>query len=231
MPPSLDAIQGTLTPKKLAAYQRRHAHGDDGTNDSVYATWRFLKTPVDGQQAKPLIVAPTPVDEHPLLKAGLIPKRLVDVFTTPPEKQTGLRARRGATTKSRVLTSDEISNETREGDTKRKLAQTEKEHRKRIRLLKKSQKPPRQTTRRTRKAKPAGATATSVATAAHSATDRHDYLTRTQGLLVNCRSYASIKLTIPDTFLYPFEPTPSSGERRSPHGDARENCERAAAAR
>ena len=114
---ALHAIQGTLTPKKLAAYQRRHAHGDDGTNDAVYATWRFLKTPVDGQQAKPLIVAPTPVDEHLLLKAGLIPKRLVDVFTTPPEKQTGLRARRGAMTKSRVLTSDEISNETREGDT------------------------------------------------------------------------------------------------------------------
>ena len=61
---ALDAIQGTLTQKKLAAYQRRHAHGDDGTNDAVYATWRFLKTRVDGQQAKPLIVAPTPVDEH-----------------------------------------------------------------------------------------------------------------------------------------------------------------------
>ena len=207
---ALDAIQGTLTQKKLAAYQRRHAHCDDGTNDAVYATWRFLKTRVDGQQAKPLIVAPTPVDEHPLLKAGLIPKRLVDVFTTPPEEQTGLRARRGATTKARVLTSDEISNEIREGDTKRKLVQTEKEHKKKIRLLKKTQKPPRQTTRRTRKAKPAGATATSVATAAHSATDRHDYFASIQGLLVNCRSYASMKLTIPDTFLYPFEPTPPS---------------------
>ena len=64
--------------------------------------------------------------------------------------------------------------------------------------------------RETRKAKPAGATATSVATAAHSATDRHDYFACIQGLLVNCRSYASMKLTIPDTFLYPFEPTPSS---------------------
>ena len=87
-PPHLahDAIQGTLIQKKLGAYQRRHAHGDDGTNDAVYATWRFLKTRVDGQQAKPLIVAPTPVDKHPLLKAGIIPKRLVDVFTTPPEK-------------------------------------------------------------------------------------------------------------------------------------------------
>ena len=154
--------------------------------------------------------APTPVDEHPLLKAGLIPKRLVDVFTTTPEKQTGLRTRRGTTTKARVLTSDAISNEIREGDTKRKLAQTEKEHKKKIRLLKKTQKPPRQTTRRTRKAKPAGATATSVATAAHSATDRHDYFASIQGLLVNCRSYASMKLTIPDTFLYPFEPTPPS---------------------
>ena len=109
-----------------------------------------------------------------------------------------------------MLTSDEISNEIREGDTKRKLAQTEKEHKKKIRLLKKTQKPPRQTTRRTRKAKPAGATATSVATAAHSATDRHDYFASIQGLLVNCRSYASMKLTIPDTFLYPFEPTPPS---------------------
>ena len=58
---ALDAIQGTLTPKKLAAYQGRRAHGDDGTNDAVYATWRFLKTRVDGQQTKPLIVAPTPV--------------------------------------------------------------------------------------------------------------------------------------------------------------------------
>ena len=118
-----------------------------------------------------------------------------------------------------------------------------------------AEKPPRQTTRRTRKAKPAGATATSVATAAHSATDRHDYFASIQGLLVNCHSYASMKLTIPDTFLYPFEPTPPSEttlqgmpedaiaaqllsqvtgidkEQRSPHGDARENCERAAAAR
>ena len=264
-------------PKKTRTRWRRYQRR------SLCHIWRFLKTRVDGQQAKPLIVAPTPVDEHPLLKAGLIPKRLVDVFTTPPEKQTGLRMRRGATTKARVLTSDATSNEIREGDTERKLAQTEKEHKKKIRLLKKTQKPPRQTTRRTRKAKPAGATATSVATAAHSATDRHDYFASIQGLLVNCRSTALVCVheahdpryiplsvwadpTIWDysagharrrhsravtitshghgnidnaasprvrrrQLLPALSQSPLHGERQSPHGDARENCERAAAAR
>ena len=45
------------------------------------ASWRAA-----GEATNRCTNSPTPVDEHPLLKAGLIPKRLVDVFATPPAK-------------------------------------------------------------------------------------------------------------------------------------------------
>ena len=85
--------------------------------DPVYATWRYLKQHVNG-------VIETEVDsiqlvgtkEHPLVTAGLIPRRLVEVFRTTPEKTK--QVRRGTTSKARVLTSEELSREIRESDAK-----------------------------------------------------------------------------------------------------------------
>ena len=134
---ALEAIHNSLTPNKFAAYKRREANGDIGEKDPVYATWVYLKHQLEGKP-QPLANDDTPREDHPLQKAGLIPKRLVDVFYTPPEKGTQLR--RSATPKARVLTCKELSNEIRERDQKRKLAQSEKEQKKIIRLDKRAKK-------------------------------------------------------------------------------------------
>ena len=96
-----------------------------------------------------------PTADQPLLKAKLIPKRLVNAFQTPPEKSTHLR--RGTTTTARVLTSEEIYNAFRDRDRKRKLAIDDKVENKRTRLEKKAKQAQvdqaRQITRCTRKRK------------------------------------------------------------------------------
>ena len=101
---------------------------------------------------QPLANDDTPHEDHPLVKAGLIPKLIVDVFYTPPEK--GMQMRRSVTTKARVLTCEELSDEIGEHDRKRKLAQSEKEQKKIIRLEKRAtkdmQKRLHQTKKRTR---------------------------------------------------------------------------------
>ena len=168
---ALEAIQNSLTPKKFAAYKRRESNGDIGEKDPVYATWVYLKHQLEGNPQL-LAVDDTLREDHPLLKAGLIPKRLVDVFKMPPEKGTHMR--RSATTKTRVLTCEELSNEIRERDQKRKLAQSEKEQKKIIRLEKRAkkemEKQRRQTKRRTRtrkrmpSSKPVEVAATSIST-------------------------------------------------------------------
>ena len=76
--------------------------------------------------------------EHPLVAAGLIPRRLVEVFRTPTEKTK--QVRRGTTSKARVLTSEELSKEIRESDAKRKMLYAQREESKRARLEKKEQK-------------------------------------------------------------------------------------------
>ena len=113
---ALEVIQNPLTPKKFAAYKRRKSNGDIGEKDPVYATWVYLKHQLEGK-TQPLANDDTPREDHPLLKAGLIHKRLVDVFYKPPEKRTQIR--RSAITKARVLTCEELSNEIRERDQKR----------------------------------------------------------------------------------------------------------------
>ena len=213
-PPSLalDAIESSLTPRKMSAYQRRDAKGDTCDKDPVYATWRYLKQQVEGCQPQPLQHA-----DHPLLKAGLIPKRLVDVFHTPPEKGTHLR--RGATTTARVLTSDEISNAFRDRDRKKKLAIEEKEQRKRIRLEKKAKKAQddqaRQTTRlaarkRKRPSTPMETTTSVTATAPSATIDRQEYFAGLQTLLSNCSTYTAMKLAIPVSLPYPLQVTSPS---------------------
>ena len=104
---ALEAIQNALTPKKFAAYKRSESNGDIGEKDPVYATWVYLKHQLEAKP-QPLANDETQREDHPLLKAGLIPKRLVDVFYMPPKK--GTQMRRSATTKARVLTCEELSN-------------------------------------------------------------------------------------------------------------------------
>ena len=171
-----------------------------------------MKHQIEGHQQQSLKHA-----DHPLLKAGLIPKRLVDVFQTPPEK--GAHLRRGTTTTARVLTSEEISNAFRDRDRKRKLAIEEKEETKRIRLKKKAKKAQddlaRQTTRLTRNRKrpsiPIATTTTAETSTAPSATaDRQQYFAGLQTLLSNCSTCAAMKLAIPDPLPYPLQVTPPS---------------------
>ena len=87
-------------------------------------TWRYLREQVQGKETPAL----TPiVDDHPLVLAGLIPKRLADIFPSPPEKKhTGRLSR----LKAIVLTSEEISNGIRKREEERNAAFRQKEERK-----------------------------------------------------------------------------------------------------
>ena len=82
---ALKAIEETLTPKKYARYVQMQSAGQNKDNDPVYSTWAYLRAQVKGAASPPLM------GDHPLVKAGVIPRRLVDVFHVPPEKEPALR--------------------------------------------------------------------------------------------------------------------------------------------
>ena len=130
-PPSLalQAIESTLTPRKYARFVDSDARVKI-IKDPVYMTWRYLREQVQGKVTPAL----TPiVDDHPLVLAGLIPKRLADMFPSPPEKtHTGRISR----TKAIVLTSEEISKGIREREEERNAAFRQKEERKKAKRRK-----------------------------------------------------------------------------------------------
>ena len=201
---ALEAIENSLTPMKLAAYRRRDAKCDGGVDDPVYSTWKYLKRQTDGQQGELPTIPGQEDDEHPLLKAGLIPKRLADVFRTPPENEKPTR--RGATTEARVLTGEEISSEIRQRDEKRKLAITEREERKRKRLEKKAAKVVnREVCQKTsaRKRPPTTVSASTTPSASGTTFGRQAYFRDLQVKLSSCNNYAEMKLAMPEKLPYP----------------------------
>ena len=199
---ALEAIENSLTPRKLAAYRRRDVKGDGGVDYPVYSTWKYLKRQTDGQQGELPTIPGQEDDEHPLLKAGLIPKRLADVFRTPPENEKPTR--RGATTEARVLTGEEISSEIQQRDEKRKLAITEREERKRKRLEKKAAKVVnREVCQKTSARKRPPTTVSASTTPSGTTFGRQAYFRDLQVKLSSCNNYAEMKLAMPEKLPYP----------------------------
>ena len=136
---ALAAIEKTLTPRKLKRFKEKaayHEQSSSGPADPVFSTWYFLTQQVhDGSGTLPQQNSKGKED-HPLVKSGLIPMRLADVFCTPPEDVHDQPRYR--LPKAKVLTSDEIANDIRDRDAKRKRLIEEREDRKRVRLEKKA---------------------------------------------------------------------------------------------
>lgn len=114
---ALNAVEQSLTPKKKKTYTEKYSAGIEDSEDPVYITWSILKRKVEQLQS-------------PLIKAGIISPRLAEVLVSPPDPACHvMRIGRKKTAKARVLTSKEISNEIREHERKKKLAQEEKKKR------------------------------------------------------------------------------------------------------
>lgn len=101
---ALEAIEKTLTPNKKASYIIKDANGTAFANDPVYSTWRCLEQQVNGVEIQEDSILLYEANEHPIVAAGLIPRRLADVFRSPPKKKKQMR--RGTTSKARVLASE-----------------------------------------------------------------------------------------------------------------------------
>ena len=86
---------------------RRNAKGGSGIDDLLYSAWMYLKRQTDGQLTELTSIKGQEDDDHLLSKAGLIPKRLAEVFRNSPDKEKPMR--HSATTGARVLTGEEIS--------------------------------------------------------------------------------------------------------------------------
>ena len=194
---ALAAIETSLTPKKLARFAQKEARGVDDRKDPVYSTWRYLREQANGKKGTRLEENTTTVEEHPLYKAGLIPRRLVEVFQTPPESASIPRRGRG-TTKARVLTSQELSDSIKQHDLKRKMAAAQKEERKRARIDKKAMQAKETVKKRgtTRKAKSAAHLAKDVSS------ERMQYFNQLQDALLTCTTYAAMADMLPSKLLY-----------------------------
>ena len=194
---ALAAIETSLTPKKLARFAQKEARGVDDRKDPVYSTWRYLREQANGKKGTRLEENTTTVEEHPLYKAGLIPRRLVEVFQTPPESASIPRRGRG-TTKARVLTSQELSDSIKQHDLKRKMAAAQKEERKRARIDKKAMQAKEAVKKRgtTRKAKSAAHLAKDLSS------ERMQYFNQLQDALLTCTTYAAMADMLPSKLLY-----------------------------
>ena len=194
---ALAAIETSLTPKKLARFAQNEVRGVDDTKDPVYSTWRYLREQANGKKESKLKENTTRVEEHPLYKAGLIPRRLVEVFQTPPESASIPRRGRG-TTKAGVLTSQEISDSIKQHDLKRKMAAAQKEERKRARTDKKAKQAEETVKRRSsaRRAKPTANLAKDLPS------ERLQYFNQLQDALLTCTTYSAMADMLPSELLY-----------------------------
>ena len=192
---ALKAVEDALTPKKHKKYKELEATGKTDNKDPVYSTWLYLRQQVQGIKSDAL-----PVDDHPLVKSGLIPRRLMDVFHVPPGKEPGLR--RGAR-KARVLTSQEIADEFRENDKKRKATKENKKSKEKSgkRVGKENSKNNNRKLTRIKicKGQPRidGISRTIYDTNAMSSDQRRRYFSHLQAVLTACKSYDALKQVIP----------------------------------
>ena len=212
-PPSLalQAIESTLTPRKYARFVDSDARGVKIINDPVYMTWRYLREKVQGKGTP----AVTPiVDDHPLVLAGLIPKRLADICPSPPEKK---HTRRISRLKAIVLTSEDISNGIREREEERSAAFRQKEERKQAKLrkreLKLDQAKQLATKQIATKRKTNGKKRTSIVTNKSTVTDksgnqRELFFSNLQATLCACGDYASMEQSCPIELPYALPMVP-----------------------
>ena len=211
---ALQAIETAITPKKLAKYNTHYQEGHLNDSDPVFTAWRNLKRNIDIEK-KPIEAKVQPTtsqpDDHPLVRAGLIPRRLSDILLTPPEKS--MRAVRINSVKARVLTSDEISAEIKAKDNKRKQEEIAKDERKRVRLEKKAareeEKKFQNERREEKKRNPNSQRMTRNKKSTEGA--RMDYFEDMQNKLAACSSVDEMKTTLPHILSYPLNgssPTP-----------------------
>ena len=73
---ALQAIETAITPKKLAKYNAHYDEGHVNDSDPVFTAWKNLKkmSTLRRNPKKPKTLQP---DDHPLVRAGLIPRRLI----------------------------------------------------------------------------------------------------------------------------------------------------------
>ena len=134
---ALQAVQSSLTPRKLAVYEKRYKEGVIRNDDPVYMTWTYLRKTTNAYATKDVVQLPSFKNErNPLVDAGLIPQGLANILVTPPENTGRVIRRKSA--KARVLTCDDLTNEIREKEEEKRVKLQEKENRKQERILKKS---------------------------------------------------------------------------------------------
>ena len=136
---ALQAVQSSLTPRKLAVYEKRYKEGVIRNDDPVYMTWTYLRKTTNADATKDVVQLPSfKIERNPLVDAGLIPQGLANILVTPPENTGRIIRRKSA--KARVLTCDDLTNEIREKEEEKRVKLQEKENRKQERILKKSRK-------------------------------------------------------------------------------------------
>ena len=105
-PPELaiQAIESALSPKKFRSYMQKFSKDADNPVDPVYTTWKYLKITKEGRTVAPVLPStakPEPVYSNILVKTGIIPRSLVDIFPIAHEaKPRPVRLGRKATVTS-----------------------------------------------------------------------------------------------------------------------------------
>ena len=192
---ALHAIESTLAAQKKEAYQRRYEKRGDFSNDPVYQTWSFLYGGVQGKRQELK-------GQNPLVKAGVIPGALADVFTTPDRpqaKKVHLNAAR-----ARVLTNDDISAAIFEKDRKTKMIAAEKKQKQSDGEDKKKQKENMKTSNK----KPLNVNRTKRKEEKNchnpeKTTERQQYFAHIQGVLSAWNTLAAMKTVLATPFSYP----------------------------
>ncbi len=142
---ALEAIEKSLTPRKIQTYHRKYTEDVEDHRDPVFSTWRYLKKKADTEEAELPACEP-----NPLVKAGVIPENLATVLT-PPNRTKKQTIRIGKPVGTRVLTSTEVSQAVREKELKKKADEDAKSKRKEERAKKQLFKDRKKTRERSQK--------------------------------------------------------------------------------
>ena len=211
---ALHAIEATLTPKKKKAYNQKYSAGVTKCDDLVYSTWKILKSSVQ------------PKEENVLVKAGIIPPNLAEIFPSPldgKKNQQRFKYKRAC-----VLTSTEISSRVAEQERLKREKQDKKMKRQVLREKKKKEKEEAKSSReKERKRKKMAKESTvkaSKKSLAHRtplfamqeegipevANERQRYFHQIQGTLSACSSFEAMVRVSPEQLLYPLNLEPAS---------------------
>ena len=116
---ALNAIEATLA-QKTKAYVQKYSAGVTICDDLVYSTWKILKSPVQ------------PKEENVLVKAGIMPPNLAEIFPSPlhgKKNQQRLKNKRACvltSISSRVVEQERLKREKQEKKIKRQVLRDKK---------------------------------------------------------------------------------------------------------